>query len=111
MSSDRRQFLRGQWLREFAQLPTPEGATEIASVVVYAMPNRLDAVRAAVRAIPGAEISAEDARGKLVVLVEAAAGAKLGQILTDLSTLPDVVSATLVYHAVALAEVTSGEVA
>ena len=109
--NDRRRFMRGQWLREFARLPTPDGASEIASVIVQVLPACMAAVAELIRAIPQAEIAATDPRGKLIVLIEASRDDRLGEILTDLSVLPDVLSATLVYHGIARAQVAGEEVA
>lgn len=100
MSNDRRGFLRAAWLRDLAQSAAGEGETEIASVVVHAIPARIGEVAEAIAAIAEAEIAATDPRGKLVVALEAPAGGRLGEVLNQLSLLPGVVAATLVYHAV-----------
>ncbi len=101
MSNDRRQFVRGAWLRGIARLPTPEGEMEIASLVIHVRPERFEEVREAIGALPGTEIAASDPRGKIVVTVEAGPGDRLGERLTELSVMPNVISATLVYHATA----------
>ena len=100
MSYDRRQFVHGAWLRKLARVPTPDGMMEIASLVVHVRPERLDAVREAICALSGTEVAATDRRGKLVVTVEAGPGDRLGERLTELSVMPDVISTTLVYHAI-----------
>jgi nitrate reductase NapAB chaperone NapD len=99
MQNARRQFLRGGWLRSLASAPVPQGEREIASVVVHARPDRMDEARASILGA-GAEIAAEDARGKFVVVIEAGDGERLGETLTTLSSAPGVVAATLVYHAI-----------
>lgn len=96
-SKNRRSFLRAAW-------PGAEAGREIASLVVHAVPARIDEVTAAIGRIAEAEIAASDPRGKLVVAVEAPAGGRLGEILTELSLAPGVISATLVYHAAPGAE-------
>ena len=100
MSCDRRQFARGAWLKNLARIPTPDGMMEIASLVVHVCPERLDEVRRAICALSGMEVAVTDRRGKLVVTVEAGPGDRLGERLTELSVMPHVISATLVYHAI-----------
>jgi nitrate reductase NapD len=97
---NRRQVIRGHWIGHSAQLPSPDGATEIASILVQTRPERLAAAEAAIGAIAGAEIFQRDQRGKLVVVVEAVRSDPVGEILTRISLLPDVITATLVYHAI-----------
>jgi periplasmic nitrate reductase NapD len=100
MTRDRRQFIRGRWIPQTAKLPSPGGTAEIASILVQTRPERLAAEEAAIDAIAGAEIFGRDARGKLVVVVEAVGSEPIGAMLTRISLLPDVVTATLVYHAI-----------
>jgi nitrate reductase NapD len=99
MTRSRRQFIRGRWIPHTAKLPSPAGTTEIASILVQTRPERLDRVVAAIRAIEGAEIFQQDAQGKLVVVIEATGSDPVGETLTRISLLPDVITATLVYHA------------
>lgn len=98
MERNRRQFIRGRWLSASA-LPSPEGGTEIASILVQARPEALDEVEASIEAIGGAEIHNRDQRGKLVVVVEGGGQDPVGSALTRISLLPGVISATLVFHA------------
>ena len=100
MSCDRRHFVRGAWLKSLAHVPTPDGKTEIASLVVHVRPERLDEVSQAIWALSGAEVAASDGCGKLVVTIEARPGDRLGEKLTELSVMPNIISATLVYHAI-----------
>ncbi len=63
---DRRKFLNGKWQVR------PSGPTvEIASVLVQARPERLDAAARAIEALPGTQIYSRDPKGKLVVVIEA----------------------------------------
>jgi len=78
----------------------PDDPCEIASILVHARPDRIDAARRELAAIAGAEICNVDARGKLVVVIEAAGAGAVGTALNAIAALPDVISATLVYHAV-----------
>lgn len=98
MGPHRRQFIRGQWISQTAQSAAHRTTPEIASVLVQARPERLGAVESAVAAIAGVEIAQRDARGKLVVLLDSSAGAPIGETLTTLTLMPDVISATLVFH-------------
>lgn len=100
MVRDRRQFIRGRWIPRTATVPSPAGTAEIASILVQTRPERLDAVAAAIAAIEGAEVFQRDARGKLVVVVESCGGDPVGETLTRVSLLPDVITATLVYHVI-----------
>jgi len=100
MTRNRRQFIRGRWIAQNAKLPSPQGDSEIASILVQTRPDRLAAAEAAIKEIEGAEIFQRDARGKLVVVVEAIGRDPVGEILTRISLLRDVITATLVYHAV-----------
>ncbi|MBM3547215.1 MAG: nitrate reductase [Alphaproteobacteria bacterium] len=99
MQRSRRQFIRGRWLGRVT-LDSPAGASEIASILIQAQPSRLVELEAAIAEIPGAEIYQRDVRGKLVVVVEGGGEDPVGAALTRLSLLPDVISATLVYHTV-----------
>ena len=77
----------------------PPGA-EIASILVQARPQRLDAVEAAIVALAGCEIYGRDPKGKLVVVVDAPDAGALGTTLNTIALLPDVYSASLVFHAI-----------
>src|SRR5262249_2068093 len=109
MNRNRRQFIRGRWLAQPAKLPSPDGTAEIAHILVQARPERMAAAEAAIRAIEGAEIFHRDPRGKIVVVVEATGGEPVGEALTRISLLPDVITASLVYHAVDVAESPSNQ--
>ncbi len=98
MTPHRRQFIRGQWIPQTAARVANGAVPEIASVLVQARPERLDAVQSLIADMPGAEIAQRDERGKLVVILDSANGASIGDDLTKLSLMPDVVSATLVFH-------------
>jgi periplasmic nitrate reductase NapD len=95
---DRRAFISGR-LADPDALVAPPGA-EIASVLVQARPDRLAEVEAAIVAIAGCEVHARDPQGKLVVVIEAANAGALGATLTAIALLPNVFSASLVFHAI-----------
>jgi len=74
------------------------GELHIASLVVRCRPERMMALKHAILALPGAEVPAEDASGKLVVTLEAASERTIRQQLDTIHALSGVVSATLVAH-------------
>ncbi len=95
---DRRQFIRGRWAPNHAVMPSPDGTAEIASILVQTRPERMADVAAAIEGIEAAEIFHRDERGKLVVVIEAGGADSVGSVLTRISLLAHVISATLVYH-------------
>ena len=95
---DRRALLAGR-LIDPNRLITPPGG-EIASILVQARPENLAAVEAAILALAGCEIHGRDARGKLVVVIDVADAGAIGSTLNTIAGLPDVYSASLVFHAI-----------
>jgi nitrate reductase NapD len=95
---DRRSLITGRLLRADRMVAPPGG--EIASILVQARPDRLVEVEASIVALPGCEIYGRDPRGKLVVVVDAPDAGALGTTLNTLALLPDVYSASLVFHAI-----------
>ena len=69
----------------------------IAGIVVHARPENTVAIRAAIAAMVGTEIHAEQG-GKLVVTVEMASAAALADTVTAIGRLEGVLSAAPVYH-------------
>jgi nitrate reductase NapD len=96
---DRREFVNGRWSAHANA--TSDAACEIASILVQARPDRLDAVARAIESMPNAQIYSRDARGKLVVVVEASDVGAVGTDLNAISQMPDVLSATLVFQGTA----------
>ena len=99
---DRRDFLSGGWRARTGHAgdAVPEMAlSEIASILVQVKPEHLAAAADAILAQPGTEIHERDAKGKLVVVIEAADVGSVGRILNTISALPNVLTATLVFHA------------
>jgi nitrate reductase NapD len=70
----------------------------IAGVIVHARPEHLDAVRAAIESMAGAEVHAQSEAGKLVVTLEAPTTHAISAHLMFLHQLYGVLSATLVYQ-------------
>ena len=95
---DRRSLLTGR-LPAADRIVAPPGA-EIASILVQARPERLVDVENAVAAMNDCEIYGRDPKGKLVVVAEAASAGALGTILNTIAALPDVYSASLVFHVI-----------
>lgn len=105
---DRRALITGRLLNPDRVVAPPNG--EIASILVQARPDWLIDVEAAIRAVDGCEIYGRDPRGKLVVVVDAPDAGSLGTILNTIALLPDVYSASLVFHAIDAAKsLPSGE--
>lgn len=93
---DRRSFLHGRWpVRMKDQATRP---FEIASILVQARPERLDAVAHTIERLPGSQIYSRSPQGKLVVVIEAADVGDIGAMLNAISSMPHVLSAALVFH-------------
>ena len=95
---DRRALITGRVLNPERVVAPPGG--EIASIIVQARAEHLDAVEAAILALPGCEVHGRDVRGKLVVVVDAPDAGYLGATLNNIQLLPHVYSAALVFHAI-----------
>jgi periplasmic nitrate reductase NapD len=95
---DRRALMMGR-LRNPDRVVAPPGG-EIASILVQARPERLIGVEAAIAALAGCEIYGRDPKGKLVVVVDASDAGAIGTTLNTIALLPDVYSASLVFHAI-----------
>jgi len=95
---NRRTLITGRVLSAERVIAPPGG--EIASIVVQANPAHLDTVEADILAFAGCEIHGRDARGKLIVVVDAPNAGVLGSIMNDIASLPHVHTACLVFHAI-----------
>jgi periplasmic nitrate reductase NapD len=95
---DRRALITGRLLNPDRVVAPPGG--EIASILVQARPERLADVEAAILAQEGCEIYGRDHQGKLVVVVDAPNAGSLGTTLNNIALLPDVYSASLVFHTI-----------
>ena len=95
---DRRALITGRLLHPDPVVVPPQG--EIASILVQARPERLTSVEAAIATFTGCEIHGRDPKGKLVIVVDAADAGTLGTTLNSIALLPDVYSASLVFHAI-----------
>jgi nitrate reductase NapD len=95
---DRRAFISGRIVNPERVITPPGG--EIASILVQARPERLIEVEAAIVVLAGCEIYGRDPKGKLVVVVDAPDAGALGTMLNTIALLPDVYTASLVFHAI-----------
>ena len=95
---DRRALITGRLLKADRVVAPPNG--EIASILVQARPECLTGVEAAIVTLAGCEIYGRDPKGKLVVVVDAPVAGSLGTTLNTIALLPDVYSASLVFHAI-----------
>jgi nitrate reductase NapD len=95
---DRRAVITGRLLNPDRIITPPD--SEIASILVQARPERLAGVEAAIVALDGCEIYGRDPKGKLVVVVDAPDAGSLGTTLNTIALLPNVYSASLVFHAI-----------
>jgi nitrate reductase NapD len=95
---DRRALITGRLLKADRIVAPPGG--EIASILVQARPERLVEVETSILALAGCEIYGRDPKGKLVVVVDAADAGALGSTLNTIALLPDVHTASLVFHAI-----------
>lgn len=93
---DRRKFINGRWVT--VRGGSGSHSIEIASILVQARPEKLDAVARAVEALPGAQIYSRDRKGKLVVVIGAPDTGSIGSTLNTISSLPHVLTAALVFH-------------
>ena len=95
-SVDRRKFMNGEWINPDGAQPAAK--IEIASILVQALPQRLDDAARAIEAIPGAQIYSRDPKGKLVIVIEASSVSAVGAALNAISAMPTVLTAALVFH-------------
>jgi nitrate reductase NapD len=69
----------------------------IFSLVIRAVPDRLDEVRASVLAVPGVELHLEH-EGRLIVTIEDVEGIRSSDLLKQVQDIPYIASATLAYE-------------
>ncbi|MFZ0850953.1 MAG: chaperone NapD [Hyphomicrobiaceae bacterium] len=100
MPSSRRAFLAGQgWPADAAADAQCGRQVEIASLVVSARPQHLDAVAQAILALGNGEIHARDPKGKLIVVLEEESQGAIGAKINVICGLPQVLSALMVFQA------------
>lgn len=84
--------------RKERQRAPAAGIENVCGVLVHARPERLELVQADLAALPGVEIHAATAEGRLVVTVEDAAGQWASATITRFNDIEGVLSVALVYH-------------
>lgn len=70
----------------------------IASLLVHARPEFFEQVKANLRLLPDLELHQESPLGKLVVVIEAEHESQILQRIDQITYLPGVLNAALVYH-------------
>jgi periplasmic nitrate reductase NapD len=75
-------------------------ALHIASLLVHVRPQLLDAVKANLNLLHGLELHQESPLGKLVVVLETEHERQILERIEQISNLPGVLNAALVYHEV-----------
>jgi periplasmic nitrate reductase NapD len=73
-------------------------AGHISSLIVRALPQRLQAVTEAIGALPGAEVHRHDGVGKIVVVLETETQGEIAERLRAMEALPGVLNVSLIYH-------------
>ena len=106
MSKSRRAFIRGEWNPAYPERNAgPVRHVEIVSLIVSTWPQHLDAVSASILALGNTEIYGRDPKGKLIVVLEEASQGAIGAKTHEISGLPHVLSAIMVFQASDDAEV------
>ncbi len=70
----------------------------ISSLLIHAQPERAEQVRAQLEQLPGVEVHAATADGRLIVTVETSDDREMAQSFEQLGAIPGVHASTLVYH-------------
>lgn len=70
----------------------------VSSLAVHAAADQLEAVKAAIEAMPGTEVPGTSEVGKLVVVIEGDSRDSLAERFDEIKQLPGVLAATLVFH-------------
>jgi nitrate reductase NapD len=99
MPSSRRAFISGHWNSASRDRNGPRTQVEIVSLIVSTWPQHLDAVGEAIIALGNAEIHGRDPKGKLIVVLEETSQGAVGAKVNEISGLPHVLSAVMVFQA------------
>jgi len=89
----------------------PSELIHIASLVVHALPRHVQEVIAIIAALPGAQVHAASAAGKLVVTLEADSDSTMLEQIGTIQRLDGVLTAALVYQCADRREAMEEEVA
>ncbi|RCK46264.1 MULTISPECIES: chaperone NapD [Thalassospira] len=70
----------------------------ISSMIVQARPEQITIIKTRLEELDGAEVTAEDANGKLVVVLEADTDRQLADTMQKIGEIPGVLGVNLVFH-------------
>ena len=70
----------------------------ISSMIVQTRPEQIADLKTRLADVPGAEVTAEDASGKLVVVLEADTDRQLADTMQSIGEIPGVLGVNLVFH-------------
>jgi len=70
----------------------------ISGIVVHASPDKIDMVRPQLEKIPGVEVHAASAEGKMVVTIEKPGDREITDIFDEIGKTSGVLSTAMVYH-------------
>lgn len=70
----------------------------IASLLVQAWPERIPELRPQINAMSGIEVHQDDAKGQMIVTVEAGSDRQLLNAISDIEQIKGVIAVSLVYH-------------
>jgi nitrate reductase NapD len=70
----------------------------ISGIVVHASPDKIDKVRTQLEKIPGVEVHAASAEGKMVVTIEKPGNRETADIFEEIGRIPGILSTAMVYH-------------
>jgi nitrate reductase NapD len=73
-------------------------AYHISSLIVRAMPDKLQAIKTEIAALEGAEIFRTDPTGKTVVVLETANQGEIADRIRAMESIPGVLNVSLIYH-------------
>jgi nitrate reductase NapD len=79
----------------------------IASLLVHALPAKLEGIAAAIERLGGAEVHAKDPVGKILVTLESENETEILSRISEIQDMDSVINAVLVYHEVELTEAAS----
>ena len=91
MRLNRRELLGGK---------TNTQQSHVASLVVQCLPDKQSKTCAAIEALPSAEIPLREKSGKMVVLIEVESESELLETITEIESIPGVISVNLAFHQV-----------
>lgn len=70
----------------------------ISGIVVHTSPDKIDMIRTQLEKIPGVEVHAASAEGKMVVTIEKPDDREATDVFEEISRIPGILSTAMVYH-------------